>query len=111
MRFGLEFGSYPAELDTAEVCEQLSLRAQVAYKNDFEALFVAQHYLTGRMTAILRCSIAEGVPSGAVSKRCAPDDSEYRAVFNPDGRISIIGQILDESEHRYHHDAFRRLSI
>ena len=54
MRFGLEFGSYPAELDTAEVCEQLSLRAQVAYKNNFEALFVAQHYLTGPDAAILQ---------------------------------------------------------
>ena len=49
MRFGIEFGSYPADLDPAEVCEQVSLRAQVAYKNDFEGLFVAQHYLTGRM--------------------------------------------------------------
>ena len=54
MRFGVEFGSYPAELDPAEVCEQVSLRAQVAYKNDFEALFVAQHYLTGPDAAILQ---------------------------------------------------------
>ena len=54
MRFGLEFGSYPADLEPAEVCEQISLRAQVAYKNNFEALFVAQHYLTGPEAAILQ---------------------------------------------------------
>src|SRR5687768_15167312 len=54
MRFGIEFGSYPADLDPAEVCEQVSLRAQVAYKNDFEGLFVAQHYLTGPDAAILQ---------------------------------------------------------
>ena len=41
MRFGIEFGSYPADLDPAEVCEQVSLRAQVAYKNNFEGFFVA----------------------------------------------------------------------
>jgi len=54
MRFGIEFGSYPADLDPAEICEQVSLRAQVAYKNNFEALFVAQHYLTGPDAAILQ---------------------------------------------------------
>ena len=54
MRFGIEFGSYPADLDPAEVCEQVSQRAQVAYKNNFEALFVAQHYLTGPDAAILQ---------------------------------------------------------
>ena len=36
------------------MCEQVSLRAQVAYKNNFEALFVARHYLTGPDAAILQ---------------------------------------------------------
>ena len=54
MRFGLEFGSYPADLDPAAVCEQLSLRARVAQQNNYEALFVAQHYLTGPDAAILQ---------------------------------------------------------
>jgi alkanesulfonate monooxygenase SsuD/methylene tetrahydromethanopterin reductase-like flavin-dependent oxidoreductase (luciferase family) len=54
MRFGVEFGSYPADLDPAEVCEQVLLRAQAAYKNNYEALFVAQHYLTGPDAAILQ---------------------------------------------------------
>jgi len=31
-----------------------ALRAQVAYKNNFEGLFVAQHYLTGPDAAILQ---------------------------------------------------------
>jgi hypothetical protein len=47
MRFGIEFGSYPADLDSAGVCRQISQKAQVAYKCNFEALFVAQHYVTG----------------------------------------------------------------
>jgi alkanesulfonate monooxygenase SsuD/methylene tetrahydromethanopterin reductase-like flavin-dependent oxidoreductase (luciferase family) len=54
MRFGLEFGSYPADLDPGEVCEQVSLRARVAQRNNYEALFVAQHYLTGPDAAILQ---------------------------------------------------------
>lgn len=54
MRFGLEFGSYPADLDAAEVCQQVSRWAQVAYKNNFEALFVAHHYLNGPEAAILQ---------------------------------------------------------
>lgn len=54
MRFGVEFGSYPADLDPAEVCEQVSLRARVARENNFEGLFVAQHYLTGPEAAILQ---------------------------------------------------------
>jgi alkanesulfonate monooxygenase SsuD/methylene tetrahydromethanopterin reductase-like flavin-dependent oxidoreductase (luciferase family) len=54
MRFGIEFGSYPADLDPVEVCQQLSHRAQVAYKNNFEALFVAHHYATGPDAAILQ---------------------------------------------------------
>jgi alkanesulfonate monooxygenase SsuD/methylene tetrahydromethanopterin reductase-like flavin-dependent oxidoreductase (luciferase family) len=54
MRFGIEFGSYPADLPPVEVCQQVSERAQVAYKNNFEGLFVAQHYLTGPDAAILQ---------------------------------------------------------
>jgi alkanesulfonate monooxygenase SsuD/methylene tetrahydromethanopterin reductase-like flavin-dependent oxidoreductase (luciferase family) len=54
MRFGIEFGSYPSELDPVEVCRELTRRAQVAYKNNFEALFVAQHYATGPDSAILQ---------------------------------------------------------
>src|SRR5688500_3633957 len=54
MRFGIEFGSYPADLDPAEVCRQTSQRAQVAYKNNFEGLFSAQHFLTGPDAAILQ---------------------------------------------------------
>ena len=54
MRFGIEFGSYPTELDRVEVCRDVSRRAQVAYKNNFEALFVGQHYATGPDTAILQ---------------------------------------------------------
>ena len=54
MRFGIEFGSYPMALDPVEVCREVSRRAQVAYKNNFEALFVAQHYATGPDSAILQ---------------------------------------------------------
>jgi len=54
MRFGIEFGSYPADVDPAEACRQVSQRAQLAYKNNFEALFVAQHYVTGPDAAILQ---------------------------------------------------------
>lgn len=54
MRFGLEFGSYPADLNTAEACRQITQRAELAYRNNFEALFVAQHYVTGPDAAILQ---------------------------------------------------------
>jgi len=54
MRFGIEFGSYPADLDPVEVCKQVTLRAEAAYKNNFEGLFSAQHYLTGPDAAILQ---------------------------------------------------------
>lgn len=54
MRFGLEFGSYPSDVDPAVVCQQTTERALVAYKNNFEALFVAQHYLCGPDAAILQ---------------------------------------------------------
>jgi hypothetical protein len=56
VRFGIEFGSYPSDLDPLEVCRQVSERAEIAYNNNFEALFVAQHYLTGPDAAILQRS-------------------------------------------------------
>ena len=54
MRFGIEFGSYPSDLPPAEVCQQVSQRARAAQRNNFEALFVAQHFLTGPDAAILQ---------------------------------------------------------
>lgn len=54
MRFGIEFGSYPSDLAPAEVCQQVTERALAARKNNFEALFVAQHFLTGPDAAILQ---------------------------------------------------------
>jgi alkanesulfonate monooxygenase SsuD/methylene tetrahydromethanopterin reductase-like flavin-dependent oxidoreductase (luciferase family) len=54
MRFGIEFGSYPADSDRVEVCRQFSERAETAHKTNFEALFVAQHYVTGPDAAILQ---------------------------------------------------------
>ena len=54
MRFGIEFGSYPADVHPSEACQQISQRAQLAYKSNFEALFVAQHYVTGPDAAILQ---------------------------------------------------------
>ena len=54
MRFGIEFGSYPADIDAAKMCQQVSLRAHIAYKNNFECLFVAHHYVTGPDAAILQ---------------------------------------------------------
>ncbi len=54
MRFGIEFGSYPADVSPEEACEQVLSRARAAHKNNYEALFVAQHYLTGPDSAILQ---------------------------------------------------------
>jgi alkanesulfonate monooxygenase SsuD/methylene tetrahydromethanopterin reductase-like flavin-dependent oxidoreductase (luciferase family) len=54
MRFGIEFGSYPADLDGREVCQQVTMRAQAAYRTNFDGLFTAQHYVTGPDTAILQ---------------------------------------------------------
>ena len=41
MRFGIEFGSYPADVDPQEACEQVLLRAQAAHKNNYEGLFLS----------------------------------------------------------------------
>ena len=53
MRFGIEFGSYPSDLPPVEVCQQVTERALAAQRNNFDALFVAQHFLTGPDAAIL----------------------------------------------------------
>ena len=82
MRFGLEFGSYPADLDPAGVCKQVSLRARVAHQNNYEALFVAQHYLTGRDAAILQ-SIHCWLISPARCRECisAPRSFSCRCII------------------------------
>jgi alkanesulfonate monooxygenase SsuD/methylene tetrahydromethanopterin reductase-like flavin-dependent oxidoreductase (luciferase family) len=54
LRFGIEFGSYSAKVSGPEACRDVSQRAQAAYKNNFEALFVAQHYANGPDSAILQ---------------------------------------------------------
>jgi len=54
MRFGIEFGSYPSDLSSVGVCQQVTERALAAQRNNFEALFVAQHFLTGPDAAILQ---------------------------------------------------------
>ena len=51
MRFGIQFGSYPASTDPTEELEHISQRARLAAKCNFEALFHAQHYLNGPDTA------------------------------------------------------------
>lgn len=54
MRFGIAFGSYPSDLDPAEVCLDFTRRARVAHGSNYEALFVAQHYATGPDAAMLQ---------------------------------------------------------
>lgn len=54
MRFGIEFGSYSPRISGPEACRNISQRAQAAYKNNFEALFVAGHYANGPELAILQ---------------------------------------------------------
>ncbi|HET9219337.1 MAG TPA: LLM class flavin-dependent oxidoreductase, partial [Terriglobia bacterium] len=54
MRFGIEFGSYPSDIEPAEVCRQVTERARVAHQNHFEGLFSAQHFLTGPDAAMLQ---------------------------------------------------------
>ncbi|MFQ5683776.1 MAG: LLM class flavin-dependent oxidoreductase [Candidatus Binatia bacterium] len=54
MRFGIQLASYPAESDSVEAWQQMSERVQLAYKNNFDALFVSQHYVTGPDTAALQ---------------------------------------------------------
>src|ERR1700752_88717 len=53
MRFGIEFGSYTSDIDPVQACRQITERALAAYKNNFEALFVAHHYPAGPHAAIL----------------------------------------------------------
>lgn len=55
MRFGIQISStYPARLDAARVCQQMSERAQMAHQTNFEAVFCPQHYLTGPDTAMMQ---------------------------------------------------------
>ena len=54
MRFGIEFGSYPSDIDPVEARQQVCERVELAYKNNFEALFTAQHFLAGPDAAILQ---------------------------------------------------------
>ena len=54
MRFGIEFGSYPADVAPAEACQQISRRAEIAHKTNFDGLFAAHHYVTGPDAAIFQ---------------------------------------------------------
>ena len=54
MRFGIAFGSYPSDLDRANVVRDFTERARVAHASNYEALFVAQHYSTGPDAAMLQ---------------------------------------------------------
>ncbi len=54
MRFGIAFGSYPSDLNRADVCRDFTERARVAHASNYEALFVAQHYATGPDAAMLQ---------------------------------------------------------
>ena len=55
MRFGVLLNSpYPAELDSVQISQHVLQQADVASMNNFEALFCAQHYLTGPHSAMLQ---------------------------------------------------------
>jgi len=54
MRFGIAFGSYPSDLERADVVRDFTERARVAHSSNYEALFVAQHYSTGPDAAMLQ---------------------------------------------------------
>lgn len=54
MRFGIEFGSYPSDLDRRGVVRDFTERAQLAQRSNYEAIFVAHHYSTGPDAAILQ---------------------------------------------------------
>ena len=54
MRFGIEFGSYSAKMSGPDACQDVRRRAVAAYRNNFEALFVAQHYANGPELALLQ---------------------------------------------------------
>ncbi len=51
MRFGIQFGLYPATTNPTEELENICQRARLAAKSNFEALFHGQHYLNGPDTA------------------------------------------------------------
>ena len=54
MRFGVEFGIYPAHFNGQDALRQITDRAQVAYNSNFEALFVGHHYAAGPESAIFQ---------------------------------------------------------
>src|SRR5947208_8534939 len=55
MRFGVLVSTpYPADLDPVQVYRHISAQAEVASSRNFEALFVAQHYLIGPHAAMLQ---------------------------------------------------------
>ena len=55
MRFGVMLiGPYEGEMDPAQVYRQSLLQARTAVANNFDALFVAQHYLSGPAAAMMQ---------------------------------------------------------
>ncbi len=51
MRFGIQFGLYPASTNPVEKLKNVTERAGLAARCNFEALFHGPHYLNGPDTA------------------------------------------------------------
>jgi alkanesulfonate monooxygenase SsuD/methylene tetrahydromethanopterin reductase-like flavin-dependent oxidoreductase (luciferase family) len=60
MRFSIQLASYPVDFDSIGVCRQMTQLAQLAYKSNYEALFISQHYVTGPDTAVLQSFLLLG---------------------------------------------------
>ena len=55
MRFGvMMIGPFEGEMDPAQVYQQSLLQARTAVANNFDALFTAQHYLSGPAAAMMQ---------------------------------------------------------
>ena len=55
MRFGVMLiGPYEGEMDPAQMYQQSLLQARTAAANNFDALFTAQHYLSGPAAAMMQ---------------------------------------------------------
>ena len=55
MRFGvLLIGPFEGSMDPAQVYQQSLLQARTAVANNFDALFAAQHYLSGPAAAMMQ---------------------------------------------------------
>lgn len=55
MRFGILLsGPYRGDFDPVQMYQHICQQAQVAYQGNFEALFTAQHYLTGPAAAMVQ---------------------------------------------------------